>query len=185
MPGNTNLTANGITLAVTVAPAPPTAGARSINPAGYVTTTSGWDLVVGLRRQLDGHYTLSGGALVANLTSSSVSPARARSTTPAARTPSMPARSGFFSVGRIRRFATGTYNLSGTGALTVNADEYIGDSGTGIFNQTGGTNTIAAGKNLYLGFNASGVGNYNLSGGTVTVPATFVGYAGTGLLQVS
>ena len=49
----------------------------------------------------------------------------------------------------------GTYNLSGTGALVANTNEYIGDGGTGVFNQTGGSNTInGAGNHFYLGTNA-------------------------------
>ncbi len=63
----------------------------------------------------------------------------------------------------------GTYNLSGTGALSTAADQYIGYTGTGTFNQTGGTNTIADGKNLDIGSGAGSVGVYNLSGGSLTV----------------
>src|SRR6185436_18828575 len=64
------------------------------------------------------------------------------------------AGAGFLDVG-VFAGSTGTYNLSGTGALVANTHEYIGDVGTGVFNQTGGSNTIN-GYNLYLGYNALG-----------------------------
>src|SRR4051812_13769768 len=51
------------------------------------------------------------------------------------------AGTGFLDVG-VFAGSTGTYNLSGTGALAVNTNEYVGDVGTGFFNQTGGTHTI-------------------------------------------
>jgi hypothetical protein len=57
----------------------------------------------------------------------------------------------------------GTYNLSGTGELLAR-DEFVGYSGTGIFNQSGGTNTVDG--TLYLGS-----GTYNLTGGTLAVKA--------------
>ena len=62
----------------------------------------------------------------------------------------------------------GTYNLSGSGVLLgyANEDEYVGYSGTGTFNQSGGTNTAYL---LTLG-SASGsgqIGTYNLSGNSL------------------
>ena len=65
------------------------------------------------------------------------------------------AGTGFLDVG-VFAGSTGTYNLSGTGALVANTSEYIGDISTGFFNQTGGSNTINGAENhLYLGYNAS------------------------------
>jgi autotransporter-associated beta strand protein len=61
--------------------------------------------------------------------------------------------------------AYGTYNLGGTGLLSVTKYEYIGYSGTGVFMQTGGTNTISSA--LYLGYNSGSCGTYNLTGGTL------------------
>src|SRR5262249_2256528 len=58
--------------------------------------------------------------------------------------------------------SSGFYNLSGTGALTVNGQEYIGNSGFGSFNQTGGTHTVTT--FLYLGYNSGSSGFYSLSG---------------------
>ena len=53
--------------------------------------------------------------------------------------------------------STGTYNLSGTGALVVNTNEYIGDAGTGFFNQTGGTHNNGS-NDLYLGYKIGSTG---------------------------
>ncbi len=57
----------------------------------------------------------------------------------------------------------GTYNLSG-GSLSFR-DEYIGSSGTGVFNQTGGTNTV---QTITIAENPGSSGKYSLSGGTLT-----------------
>ena len=40
--------------------------------------------------------------------------------------------------------------------------EYVGYSGTGLFTQSGGNNTIYGG--LYIGYNSGGSGTYSLSG---------------------
>jgi hypothetical protein len=71
--------------------------------------------------------------------------------------------------------ASGTYNLSGTGQLAVGASHYstsnsvyVGYSGSGVFNQLGGTNTVKRGS-LYLGFNSGASGTYNHSSGTNTL----------------
>lgn len=82
---------------------------------------------------------------------------------------------------------TGTYNLSGTGSLIVTSSEYVGSSGTGIFNQSGGNHQIgtalrAGYSNLTIGDGAGGVGTYNLSGsGSLVVNGNeYIGYSGTG-----
>jgi autotransporter-associated beta strand protein len=83
---------------------------------------------------------------------------------------------------------TGTYNLSGTGQLSASIQQ-VGCSGTGIFNQSGGTNTVAyyTGNSyyLYLGYNPGSSGTYNLSGGQLSAMQEYVGYdaAATALLQ--
>ena len=56
--------------------------------------------------------------------------------------------------------ASGAYNLSG-GQLSASY-QYIGNSGTGSFTQSGGTSTTAG--YLYLGNNTTGSGTYALSG---------------------
>src|SRR4051812_20746655 len=48
--------------------------------------------------------------------------------------------------------STGTYNLSGSGAVSANSNEYIGDGGDGFFIHTAGTNVINGGKNVYIGY---------------------------------
>lgn len=93
--------------------------------------------------------------------------------------------------------SSGTYNLSGDptlSTLTVNGNEYIGYSGTGTFNQTGGSNTIGTTTspgNLYLGYSAGSSGTYNLSGDTSTLTINgyggneYIGYNGTGTFNQS
>jgi hypothetical protein len=61
--------------------------------------------------------------------------------------------------------AIGTYYLSNGASLNVVGNETIGDLGIGRFNQSGGTNSLAA--SLTLGF--QGIGNYNQTGGTTTL----------------
>ena len=57
---------------------------------------------------------------------------------------------------------------------------FIGNSGTGIFTQSGGTNS--ASSYLYLGYYAGSSGTYSLSGGGLLSVGgnEFVGYSGTG-----
>ena len=55
----------------------------------------------------------------------------------------------------------GTYQLNGAGYLT-SALEYVGNSGTGTFTHSAGTNTASAG--LLLGYAATGSGTYYLQG---------------------
>ncbi len=66
--------------------------------------------------------------------------------------------------------ASGSYTLSDSGSgslLSVVGNEFIGEGGSGIFTQSGGTNTV--GNNLVVGDLATGVGFYVNSGGTDTV----------------
>jgi hypothetical protein len=76
--------------------------------------------------------------------------------------------------------STGTYTLGGTGTLTANSYEYIGYSGTGTFNQTGGTHTMGPNLILFIGNNSGSMGTYNLSGGTLTAGYEYVGASGMG-----
>jgi hypothetical protein len=73
-----------------------------------------------------------------------------------------------------------TYNLKG-GTSTHNT-VYVGTSGTGTFNQSGGTLT-ASSLNLYLGVSATDQGFYNLSGGSLHSTNLRVGYFGTGIFN--
>ena len=182
MPSNNSLTANGIFVGG-YSGAGVTSGRGALNQsAGTVTTSPGTgDLVLGFGAGSNGFYTLSGGALVTGQNQYVGFLGAGTFTHTAGSNTINASAAGFFSLGR-NAGSTGTYNLSGTGALVANTSEYIGHGGTGVFNQTGGTNTISgAGNSLYLGFGASGPGGaYNLSDGTLTAPAVFVGYAGAG-----
>ena len=73
--------------------------------------------------------------------------------------------------------SAGTYALSG-GSLG-GSTRYVGYSGTGTFNQTGGTHTVNS--SLYLGYNSGSAGTYTLSDGCLSVGAyAYVGFSGTG-----
>ena len=75
---------------------------------------------------------------------------------------------------------SGTYNLSGAGSLTA-YNQYVGYSGKGTFNQSGGTNSINAGSySLYVGYNSAAAGSYNLAGGTLAAATEYIGYQGDG-----
>lgn len=72
--------------------------------------------------------------------------------------------------------STGTYSLS-AGSLTTYF-EFVGNSGTGTFSQTGGTNS--AGQ-LYLGIGTGASGTYTLSGaGILSASYVSVGHGGIG-----
>ncbi len=77
----------------------------------------------------------------------------------------------------------GTYNLSGTGQLSAWSSEIIGESGTGIFNHSAGTNNVTK---LSLGYYPNGIGTYNLSG-TEQLFTAFenIGYYGKGTFNQS
>ena len=83
--------------------------------------------------------------------------------------------------------STGTYTLSG-GQLSATSSsyaygEYVGYSGNGFFNQTGGTNNISYG--LYLGNRKGSFGSYVFGGGKLTANCEYVGYSGTGTFNQS
>lgn len=83
---------------------------------------------------------------------------------------------------RIGNTATGMYDLSGTGELTVSAEWLVvGYQASGTVNHTGGSVTLshASGK-IYLGEQASGTGQYDLSIGTVEAENLYVGLNGEG-----
>jgi autotransporter-associated beta strand protein len=59
------------------------------------------------------------------------------------------------------------YTISGTGStLTDYGHMYVGESGTGTFNQFNGLVTLPN-DHVYIGQNAGAVGNYNLTAGTL------------------
>jgi fibronectin-binding autotransporter adhesin len=69
--------------------------------------------------------------------------------------------------------ATGSAALSMTGNTLSSVNEMIGVSGVGLFNQSGGANSVAGGT-FYIGQTASGTGTYLLSGGAFSI------FGGTG-----
>jgi len=78
--------------------------------------------------------------------------------------------------------ATGTYSLSASGSLSVSGSEYIGNSGAGNFNQSGGTNSVGA--YLFAGNNLGATGTLTLSGGTVSATSgEYIGYNGSGTVN--
>ena len=85
---------------------------------------------------------------------------------------------GYLSLGTST--GNGTYKLNDTGMLEAYNNEYIGNSGTGTFTQTGGTNYLF--RVLYLGNNSGSNGIYKLSGtGILNANSTeVIGYNGTG-----
>lgn len=80
--------------------------------------------------------------------------------------------------------STGTYSLSGTGAVVASQSLYVGLRGTGVFNHSGGTNTINAGAigSFDVGVFAGSSGTYNLSGTgqLISNKSEYVGDQGTG-----
>ncbi len=83
-------------------------------------------------------------------------------------------------------------DATGTGTMTLNQEfhplaanvEFIGWSGTGAFNQSGGTNTV--GTTLLLGYLGGSSGSYNLSGtGSLSAGYETIGLYGTGAFTQS
>jgi len=168
LPNSFNLTENGLLIGGYNGSAQ-TAGRGAMNQAGgTVTMASGWDFVVGHGAGSTGVYTQSGGSVVANQ-SEYIGLSGNGTFNQSGGTNTIATTSGFFYLGT-NAGSTGTYNLSGTGALVSNIHEYIGGSGTGVFNQTGGTNTVNSNNLFYIGFTAGGAGGtYALSAGTLSV----------------
>jgi hypothetical protein len=82
--------------------------------------------------------------------------------------------------------ASGTYTLNGldsTGATTslTAGKEYIGNVGTGVFNQISNFDGVHTVGELYLGYGGGGDGTYNMSGHTLLAAGdVVVGRAGNG-----
>ena len=80
---------------------------------------------------------------------------------------------------------SGSYSLSGAGLLSPDA-LYVGNFGSGLFTQTGGTNSVGTNGAdilpLYVGNNAGSSGSYVLGGtGALSSPnGEYVGYSGSG-----
>jgi autotransporter-associated beta strand protein len=76
-------------------------------------------------------------------------------------------------IGNENASASGTYTLSGTGALNVSNEVVVGrESGTGVLNVDGGTLTTSGNGNMYIG-RRNGTGTLNQSAGTISVNKEF------------
>jgi autotransporter-associated beta strand protein/T5SS/PEP-CTERM-associated repeat protein len=76
-------------------------------------------------------------------------------------------------IGNENAGASGTYTLSGTGALNVGNELVVGrESGTGILNVNGGTITTSGNGNMYIG-RRNGTGTLNQTDGTIVVNREF------------
>ena len=81
--------------------------------------------------------------------------------------------------------SSGTYGLGGGGLLSA-FTEIVGNSGTGTFTQSGGTNSVSAEFALYLAYNSGSNGTYGLSGnGLLSANTEIVGNSGTGAFTQS
>ena len=79
---------------------------------------------------------------------------------------------------------SGTLQMTG-GSLSAASYEYVGDSGTGTFAQSGGSNNVGNGT-LCLGYNIGSSGAYNLSGnGQLSAFNENVGFSGAGTFTQS
>src|SRR5207253_3204880 len=130
-----------------------------------VATFFGARLILGASGGSSGAYDLSGGSLIVN-GNEHVGWGGPGSFTHSAGTHTIGSGSGNseLHLGEIAG-SNGSYNLSGTGNLTVNGTEVIGVSGTGIFTQSGGTHTLGSQTQtsfFHLGKNAGSSGSYQL-----------------------
>ncbi len=80
---------------------------------------------------------------------------------------------------------SGNVQLSAAGSMTAGSGgELIGYSGSGVFSQTGGTNTTTA-NGLILGNKPGSSGLYNFSGGLLTTAILSDGNSGSGTFNQS
>jgi autotransporter-associated beta strand protein/T5SS/PEP-CTERM-associated repeat protein len=76
-------------------------------------------------------------------------------------------------IGNENASASGTYTLSGTGALNVSNEVVVGrESGTGVLNVDGGTLTTSGNGNMYVG-RRNGTGTLNQTAGVISVIKEF------------
>jgi autotransporter-associated beta strand protein len=94
-------------------------------------------------------------------------------------------------IGNENASASGTYTLSGTGALNVSNEVVVGrESGTGVLNVNGGTLTTSGNGNMYIG-RRNGTGTLNQTAGTISVNREFAvgsrddNKIGTGIYNLS
>jgi hypothetical protein len=170
--GGHNLTAAGIYVGG-YSGAGPTNGTGAISQSGgtiATTATSFSNLYLGYGEGSSGAYTMSGGTLTVNGYEYDGF-AGTGSFTQTGGANVLPNGASLF-VSRASG-ATGTYSLSGTGALSCSGFEFIGYVGTAVFTQTGGSNTTTS--ELDVGINGGSSSSYNLSGGSVSAFIVTVG----------
>ena len=141
-------------------------------------------LVIGLNAGSNGTYILNGGSLTAN-GHEFIGDLGTGTFTHSAGMNSLAGGAALLLGGTST--GSGTYNLSGSGALTANNGEYVGDFGSGTFNQLGGTNSIGSGSSLAVGYSVGSTGTYNLLGGSLSVSggSEFIGDSGNGTFTQS
>ena len=195
---NFSLSAAGIIIAGYNGSAATNGRGAVVQQAGTVSTKAGWDFVLGNSGGSIGTYTLNGTGQLTALQSEYIGYAGSGTVNQSAGINTiMDSSVGSMDIG-ILPSGNGTYNLSGSGTLNVDAQVYVGDQGTGSFIQTGGTHTISGTKtgdgtpnDLNLAYSSTGIGTYTLSGGTATVPGdvhvggSAVGQGGLGTLNIS
>ena len=152
-----------------------------LQTGGTLTCTG--TVFVGNASNSVGLYNLTGGAaLVANTSAGGLIVGNAGAgTVNAFNTSNINLGTNSLSLGNVSG-GSGTINIGGTAVLN-SGTQYVGYSGTGVVNQTGGTFGAFNGSTYYssvLGFNAGATGTYNLLGGTYAAYNIFVGYSGTG-----
>ena len=181
-----NLTAGGIFVGGYSGSAATAGRGRFTQSVGTVTLAGGADFLLGYGVSSMGTYTQTGGAMSASQ-SEFIGYQGVGTYTQSGGTNTINNNSvGSLSVAG-KAGSTGNYNLSGTGVLSVNVNENIGDTGAGTFTQAGGTNTIGVNPStsvpydMNLGLNSGSTGTYSISAGSATAPGfVYVGGPGTG-----
>ena len=137
------------------------------------TNTANGGCYIGENAGGSGTYTMSNGQLVARALD--VGYSGTGSFTQSGGSNTIGGSPGFYllTIG-VNSGANGIYNLSGNGLLVAYYGEDIGYNGTGVFTQSGGTNTASG--HLTLGQDSGSVGTYNLNGGLLSL-------SGSGLTQ--
>ncbi len=140
------------------------------NGSGYSLTMAGTGgmLVLAGSNSYSGGTTVSAGTLVG--ASAYALPAATRLTIAAA---------GVVNLGS-NALITNDPGSGITGGSLLAASHYVGSSGTGMFTQSGGTNSLSSG--LYLGYNPTDVGTYKLNGGLLSPTSLFAGVVGAGTI---
>ncbi len=147
------------------------------------TNTVGFNLVLGNNSTGNGFYYLNGGSLSATYVYVGLNGIGMFTQTGGSH-----AVSGYLTLGQEANSTTkysGTYNLSGTGSLTVgtndvNGDLTIGYRGNGLFTQSDAASRVTVNGALVLGGESGGYGRYEMNGGVLTTNFLQVARSGNG-----